>query len=129
MELELGIQFQVQFFKKNSDPENHTQFQSTSYQPKLELLTNCQLTPVLVIKEMYSGFGSGSTHKQNWALTLRYSSFFKLNSGFKFGSENQTWFGCGSENQTWFGCGSYSTILEPVVLPAKVGMQPHTGVY
>jgi hypothetical protein len=68
---------------------------------------------------MYSGFGSGSTHKQNWALTLRYTSFLKLNSGFKFGSENQT----------WFGCGSYSTILEPVVLPAKVGMQPHTGVY
>jgi hypothetical protein len=27
MELELGIQFQVQFLKKNSDPENHTQFQ------------------------------------------------------------------------------------------------------
>jgi hypothetical protein len=27
MEMELGIQFQVQFFKKNSDSENQSQFQ------------------------------------------------------------------------------------------------------
>jgi hypothetical protein len=27
MEMELGIQFQVQFFKKNSDSENQTHFQ------------------------------------------------------------------------------------------------------
>jgi hypothetical protein len=27
MEMELGIQFQVQFFKKKSDSENHSPFQ------------------------------------------------------------------------------------------------------
>jgi hypothetical protein len=67
--MELGIQFQVRFFKKNSDSENQTQFQPVAVWFLLtqtgigSLLSINPSSSHLFFKEMYSGFGSGSTQK------------------------------------------------------------------